>query len=241
MTQAQLDIYNKEGKITDSLELVLPVGKNLDEYKNLIAQLVRSYLTNKRASTVSTKSRSQVAGSTRKIYRQKGTGRARHGSIKAPIFVGGGVTFALQGRNNTSKINKKMKQKAFSVTVADKIINHKLVVINEFNNLTGKTKEFADILHKLREFNLINKSLLLVTDKNKKLNQASRNINNIKQSHISTINTYDVLTQDAIIVEKEVALKLFEKAAIKVSQKKSPAKKEKATTIRKTNTKLKKT
>lgn len=231
------DIYNTKGVKVADLAVEYDYDSNLERNKILLAQAMRVHLANKRQGTVANKSRGDVVGSTRKIYRQKGTGRARHGDIKAPIFVGGGVTFSLKEKNKVAKLNKKMRNKAFGFSLIDKIKEKHLLIIDSFGSLTGKTKEFATILKQL-PIELINqKSLLLITDKNPSLKQAARNINKLDLSPIDTLNTYEVLTHKTLIAEKKIADKLFEKADIKVKTKDSV----KTPVVKKTVKKTKKT
>lgn len=219
MQSLNCDIYNTKGIKVADLTVEYDYDVNLEKNKILLAQAMRVHLANLRQGTVANKSRGDVVGSTRKIYRQKGTGRARHGDIKAPIFVGGGVTFNLTAKTGTAKLNKKMRTKAFGFSLVDKIKGKRLLIIDSFGSLTGKTKEFAQIISKLPKELIDQKSLLLVTDKNPALKLAARNIDKLDLSLIDTLNTYAILTHKTLIAEKKIADKLFEKAEIPVKAK----------------------
>src|SRR3989344_6756187 len=137
-----IPVYNLEGKEVKTLD----VPKEIFSVKpnpKLLAQYVRVYLTNNRQGTASTKTRGEVRGSTRKIYRQKGTGRARHGAITAPIFVGGGVVFGPKPRDYSRKLPQKMKKAALFSALTAKRIDNAVKVIGNLDTIVPKTKEMA--------------------------------------------------------------------------------------------------
>jgi len=187
-------------------------GKNVSE--KLLAQYVRVYLTNQRQGTASTKTRADVVASKRKIYRQKGTGRARHGARSAPIFVGGGVAFGPKSKTFSLRLNKKQKRAAFfgALTKAFEQSNV-LGLTDEMINIKPKTKTVVTFLKKL---NFEEKQVLLVLPKLEKnnLTLASRNVPNLEIVDARSLNTFLVLRQDKIIFLKN-ALPILEKHFLK--------------------------
>lgn len=198
----QATIYDPSGK--EKEKVVLP--KKIFSVKvsqKAIAQYARVYLVNQRQGTVSTKTRAEVSGSTRKIYRQKGTGRARHGDIKAPIFVGGGVAHGPKPRDFSLKINKKQKQKILFGVLTEKYQQGNIYFIEGLLKIKPKTKEFIKILN---NFKLSQDKILLIIYPTKKSNNlilASRNLENIELCSINSINSYQLLKSFQIIFAKE--------------------------------------
>src|SRR3989338_2739907 len=169
----------------------------------LMAQAVRVHLANQRQGTASTKTRGQVTGSTMKIYRQKGTGRARHGSIKAPIFVGGGIVFGPSPRDFSLKLSKQMRRKALFSALSQKFVNERILVV-DVNGASGKTKE---IYQMFKSLNLLGKKgkvgkILFVSGANALTKQAAKNIEGVKIEPAKSINTYDVLSNNHLVIVK---------------------------------------
>lgn len=169
----------------------------------LMAQAVRVYLANQRIGTASTKTRGEVTGSTRKIYRQKGTGRARHGSIKAPVFVGGGIVFGPQPRDYRLSLPQKMRKAALFSSLTVQFKDNKVQVVDNFDGVSGKTKEMValfktmDLLNKQKK---AHKVLFVTADNNGK--QAVRNIEGVTLCHVKDLNTYEVLNSQHIVFVK---------------------------------------
>ncbi len=169
---------------------------------------VKQYMANNRRGTHKTKERSEIVGSTRKIKRQKGTGTARAGSIKSPIFRGGGRTFGPKPRDYSFKLNKKVKQLARRSALSTKAKNSSIVVLEDFSLEAPKTSEFNGIRKNL---NITDKKSLVVlpaTDKNIYL--SSRNLQNIKVLPVSQMNTYDIMNA-SVIVFLESSLEILQK------------------------------
>lgn len=169
--------------------------------KTLIAQAVRIYLANQRQGNASTKTRSQVVGSTRKIYRQKGTGRARHGALKAPLFVGGGVAHGPHPHDFSLKFPKKMKKMALVSALSEKAQESAIRVVD--GDFSGKTKEVSILLKSL-EFNKkgkANKILFVVDEKGKAL-QGARNIGGLEVENATSLTTYNVTVSKNILFVK---------------------------------------
>ncbi len=173
----------------------------------LLAQYVRVYMANKRQGNASTKTRAQVVGSTRKIYRQKGTGRARHGAKSAPIFVGGGVAFGPKTKDYSLKLNKKQKKKAFFYALTLQHKEGNIVGLQDKSlEIEPKTKLFSSLL---KNAQLDNKKILLVTPEAKRSNLvlASQNLSAVTWTNAASLNTYEVLNSEKIIfVEKALGV-----------------------------------
>ena len=169
---------------------------------------VKSYLKNQRQGNSKVKGRSEIVGSTRKIKKQKGTGTARAGSIKSPLFKGGGQIFGPQPREYNNKINKKVKDLARKSALSHKIKEKSLTVIENFTLKAPKTKDFFKILTNLSVEN--KKSLFFLAETDKNLILSSNNISNTMVKNISDINTYDILNSDKVIFVEESISKLNE-------------------------------
>lgn len=202
-------IYNTAGKVTGSVTLPKAIF-GLKPSNKLLAQYVRVYLANQRQGTQSTKTRAEVIGSTRKIYRQKGTGRARHGDRKAPIFVGGGVAHGPKPRDFSLKINKKQKKKAFQNALSARFDD--IYIMGNLLSLGPKT---ASVQKTLKNLELGEKKILLVypNDKSENLYLASRNLRNCTAKNVASLNTYDLLNAEKIIMAKECLETLEKKYA----------------------------
>lgn len=176
----------------------------------LMAQAVRVYLANQRQGTSRTKSRGEVQGSTRKIYRQKGTGRARHGGIRAPLFVGGGIAHGPKPRDFSMSLPKKMRKQALFSALTNKLQEKQLKVVSGFEKLPAKTKDMASAIQAL---GLLEKkqSILVVTNNTESVVRAARNIENVSLLPASQINTYAVLSATTVVVMKD-ALKTMEES-----------------------------
>ena len=169
---------------------------------------VKSFLANKRQGNSKVKGRSEIVGSTRKIKKQKGTGTARAGSIKSPLFRGGGQIFGPQPREYKNKVNKKLKNLARKSALSYKIKDKSLVILEKFNIKVPKTKEFAGILS---NFSILNKkSLFFLNDDNNNIVLSSNNIKNTSVKNISEINTYDIIHADNVFIVEDSIEKLNE-------------------------------
>ena len=206
-TNLSLPIYNIEGKEQKTIELpkeVFSVSAN----PNLLAQAVRVYLVNQRQGNVKVKTRGEVIGSTRKIYRQKGTGKARHGAIKAPIFVGGGVAHGPKQKDYTLKFNKKEKKIALFAALSKKLKEKKIFGLEDKAlTIKPKTKIFVNFLQNLK---LLDKNNLIILPKMEKSNLilAMKNISRISFIDVDSLNPYLLLKNNNLIfIEK--ALEVF--------------------------------
>jgi len=205
-TNLSIPVYSITGAASGSLTLPKEVfGQEVN--KGLLAQAVRVYTANQKNYTASTKTRGQVQGSTVKIYRQKCTGRARHGANTAPIFVGGGITFGPKPRKVVLDLPKKMKRAALISALSDKANEKLAIAVDNVEKLTGKTKQVTQFLQKVMDKNT--KSALIVTaSAEKNLQQAVRNIPNVTVLSANLINIYEVLRHQTLILTKDAVSKL---------------------------------
>jgi large subunit ribosomal protein L4 len=171
---------------------------NIEPNDHAIYLDVKQFLANQRQGTHKTKERSEIVGSTRKIKRQKGTGTARAGSIKSPLFKGGGRTFGPRPRDYGFKLNKKVKNLAKRSALSYKAKADEIAVIEDFSLETIRTKDYIKVL---RDLSLeTKKTLMIIPEKNQNLALSSRNVKNAKVVIASNINTYEVLHADQLIV-----------------------------------------
>ncbi|MFZ5845132.1 MAG: 50S ribosomal protein L4 [Patescibacteria group bacterium] len=180
--------------------------------KKLLAQAVRVYLANQRKGQASTKTRGEVEGSTRKIYRQKGTGRARHGAIRAPIFVGGGIVFGPQPRDFNLRLPKKMKRQAVVSAIAAQYQDGKIAIIDGWDKLPPKTKAFAAALDRARA---PTNTLLVLPQGNEIIKRGVANLPDVAIVSAANLNTYEILTSQKILLFKE-AIPVLQKMLVKV-------------------------
>lgn len=196
------DVYDVNGKAVGTVELPKEIfGAKINN--QLMAQAVRVYLANQRRGTASTKTRGEVAGSTRKIYRQKGTGRARHGSIRAPIFVHGGVVFGPKPRDYSLKLSKKMRKVALFSALSAKVKDGGIKVVSGLEKITPKTKFMTLVLQKLGLLNKNEKILLVLPKKLEEIQRAARNIQNVEIIYAYQLNTYDILRNKTLFLLKD--------------------------------------
>ena len=172
---------------------------------------VKQYLANQRQGTHKSKQRNEVSGSTRKLKKQKGTGTARAGSIKSPLFRGGGRVFGPVPRDYSFKLNKKLKQLARKSALAYKARTNAIYVLEDFNFETPKTKEYINILKNL---NLVDKkSILVLSEPNKNIYLSSRNLQKQKVATTSNLNTYEIVDSSALVLVEssvDVLHKMFQ-------------------------------
>ncbi|NTU46618.1 50S ribosomal protein L4 [Candidatus Roizmanbacteria bacterium] len=192
-------VYDVKGNVEQEINLPEAIFSK-PIHKALIAQYVRVYLTNQRQGTVSTKTRSEVIGTTKKIYRQKGTGRARHGAKKAPIFVGGGVAFGPKPKDYELKMNKKQRKLAYISALSMKAQEQNIIVLGKsFEKLEPKTKSFVS---SLQAINAEKTKILLVLSggEDQGLRLAGKNVPYIRVAQAKNTNTYEVLSHKKLYV-----------------------------------------
>ena len=191
-------VYSLTGRTTGQMTLPKEIfGAKVN--KVLLAQAIRVYANNQKTHPGSTKTRGEVTGSTAKVWRQKGTGRARHGGIRAPIFVGGGITFGPKPRKVKLSLPKKMKKAALISALSSKMAEKQISGVSGLEKVTGKTKEMAKFWGKVG-----GKSTLIVTpEKLEKVLRAVRNIPKVSALAASQLNAYEVLKHQIILLTKD--------------------------------------
>lgn len=192
----KIAVYNLKGEKTKDLEVNKDIF-GVEIKKTLIHQVFVALRANIRQAWAHTKDRSDVSGGGRKPWKQKGTGRARHGSNRSPIWSGGGVTFGpINLRNYTQKINKKMNKKAVAMCLADKISSNKIFLFEDFN-FNGKTKEVNELFKKL---SIPTKKTLLLANQEDKSLLAVRNLKEIEIIRTNDLNVMDLLNHKILIM-----------------------------------------
>ena len=194
---ANVSVYNIEGKEVGTIDLSDAVfGVEVNEH--LMHMAVVQQLANKRQGTQKAKTRSEVSGGGRKPWRQKGTGHARQGSTRAPQWTGGGVVFAPTPRDYSFKLNKKEKRAALKSALTSRVLENKFIVLDEMNFGEIKTKNFQNMLNNLS----VSKALVVLEEGNTNAVLSARNIADVKTAGTNTINVYDILKYNTVIVTK---------------------------------------
>lgn len=202
---ANVAVYNMKGEEVGSLELNDAVfGAKINEH--LVHMSVVQYLANKRQGTQKAKTRSEVRGGGRKPWRQKGTGHARQGSIRAPQWKGGGVVFAPVPRDYSFKLNKKEKRAALKSVLTSRVQDGKLIVVDDLKFDEIKTKKFKAVMDNLK----VSKALVVLADNDEKVVLSARNIPAVKTAQVNTINVYDILKGDTLVLTKDAVAKIEE-------------------------------
>ena len=210
-TGLKQSVYDTKGKVVESITLPKEVfGAKVNNH--LMAQAVRVFLNNRRKGTVKTKSRGEVNKTTKKAYRQKGTGRARHGAMSAPIYVGGGVAFGPRPRDYSMSFPQKMKRAALFSALSSKVQNGEVKVLTGLEKIEPKTKLMVGVLKSLSVQEKNRKLLLVVADaKDTNVKKAARNIKGVSTLDANLLNTYEVLDNKGIILMKG-AIETIEKS-----------------------------
>ena len=201
-----IDVLDMQGKKVGSMELsdeIFAVSVNVPA----MHLVVRSYLAAQRQGTQSALTRGMVRGGGRKIYRQKGTGNARHHGNRAPIFRHGGVVFAPQPRDYVIKVPKKVRRLAMKSALTSQLEAGNIIVVDEIKLAEAKTKLMANVLKNL---GAEKKSLLVLPERDEAVIRAGKNIPTLKDAYVNTINVYDLLNADKIIVLKAAMEKIQE-------------------------------
>ena len=202
---ANVTVYNMEGNEVGTLELNDAVfGVEINEH--LVHLAVVRQLANNRQGTQKAKTRSEVSGGGRKPWRQKGTGHARQGSIRAPQWTGGGVVFAPVPRDYEVKMNKKERRAALKSALTSKVQENKLVVVDSLALAEAKTKEMQKVLTNLKA----DKALVVTADDDQKVVLSARNIADVQTATVNTINVYDVMKHNTVVVTKDAVASIEE-------------------------------
>ncbi|MDU1316148.1 MULTISPECIES: 50S ribosomal protein L4 [Anaerococcus] len=202
----KVEVLNIKGENVGEIELNETLFA-ADIAETAVYDAVKSQLANKRQGTQSAKTRAEVRGGGRKPFRQKGTGRARQGSIRAPHYTGGGIVFAPKPRDYSYKIPKKMRRKALYSVLTSKVNDNELVVLDELKLDSYKTKEANEIL---KNINADNKAYVVIAENDDKVYRSFRNIEGCNVEKANLINVYDLLRHDKLVVTKDAIAKLEE-------------------------------
>lgn len=209
-----LKVFCIDGKQSEKTVILHPDIYEIEPNSHAIYIDVKAYLANQRQGTAKTKQRNEIAGSTKKLYRQKGTGYARRGDIKSPLLVGGGRIFGPIPRDYSLKVNKKVKTLARKSALTYKARENAITIIEPINLDIPKTKNFIEIL---KTFNVIQrKSLFVIDELNNNVILSARNIPNVKMVRASQLNTYQILWAQHIFMT-ESSLKEIEKVLLKAN------------------------
>ena len=202
---AKVSVYNMEGAEVGKIDLSDAVfGVEINEH--LLHMAVVQQLANNRQGTQKAKTRSEVRGGGRKPWRQKGTGHARQGSIRAPQWTGGGVVFAPTPRDYSFKLNKKEKRAALKSALTSRVLENKIVVVDELKMDEIKTKTFANVMNNLN----VDKALVVLADNDKNVVASAKNIPSIKTASTETINVYDILKYNTLVLTKDAVKNIQE-------------------------------
>ena len=203
---SKIDVYNSNKEVVSSVELNKAVF-GVEAKEHLFWDVVKMQLNNRRSGTARTKTRAEVAGSGKKPYRQKGTGRARAGSVTSPIWVGGGTIFGPKPRDHYYKVPKKIRKAALRSALIKKLSDGKLTVIESFDISEIKTKRFLEIMEKLG----LSKALIVIAEHDRNLELSARNVRGIKILMAEGLNVFDILKFDNLVITRG-ALETIHKA-----------------------------
>ena len=202
----KIDVYDINGKKVKELELNEAVF-GIEQNEAVVHSVLVNFLANQRQGTQSTKTRSEVSGGGRKPWRQKGTGRARQGSIRAPQWIKGGIALGPKPRSYKYTVNKKERQLAVKSVLSSKVLENELVVVDSLPLNDIKTKEMVKALSNLK---VEGKALIMLPEKNEKVQKSARNIEGVKTTLVETINVYDLLKYNKLVVTEDTVKKLEE-------------------------------
>ena len=202
----KVDVYNMQGKKVSDVELSEAVF-GIEPNEAVVHSVLVNFLANQRQGTQSTKTRAEVRGGGRKPWRQKGTGRARQGSIRAPQWIKGGIALGPKPRSYKYTVNKKERRLAIKSLLSSKVLENELTVVDTFAFDTIKTKQMVNALTNLK---VEGKTLILLADKNENVQKSARNIEGVKTTLVNTINVYDLLKYKNLVITLDTVKKLEE-------------------------------
>lgn len=203
---AKIDILNLSGAVVGSMDLsddIFGIEPNAAAMRTVVLNI----LANRRQGTHSTKTRSEVRGGGKRPYRQKGTGRARHGSTRSAQYVGGGIIFGPKPRSYSYTVPKRIRRLAMKSAFSSKLADSKIVVVDALDFDTMKTKNMVEFMKAIK---VSDSALVVLGGKNENVEKASRNIPTVKTAFVNTINVFDILKYDSFIMTKEAAEKIME-------------------------------
>ena len=198
-------LYNIAGQSIGELELKESIF-GIEPNASALHAVVKAYLANQRQGTQSALTRAEVRGGGIKIYRQKGTGRARHSSNRAPIFTHGGVVFAPQPRDYRESVNQKVKRLAMKSALSSKVSDGDIIVYDALDIAAPKTKEMVKVLNAMN----VKKALVVLPEKDEIVERATSNIPGVKTTLVGTLNVYEILKYDTLILTKDAVAKIEE-------------------------------
>lgn len=202
----KVNVYNMQGELVEEMELSEEIfGVEINEH--VVYEVVKNQLANRRQGTQSAKTRAEVRGGGRKPWRQKGTGRARQGSIRSPQWKGGGVVFAPKPRDYSYSVPKKVRRLALKSVLTDKLQNNEMIVVDQLSFDAPKTKEMKKVLANLKADR---KALIVMAEKDANVIRSANNIPNIATTLVNTINVYDILKYNSFIITKEAVKRVEE-------------------------------
>ena len=202
----KVDVYNIEGKKIETIELndeIFGIKPN----KTVVHSVLVNYLANQRQGTQSTKTRAEVSGGGKKPWRQKGTGRARQGSIRAPHWIKGGIALGPKPRSYKYRVNKKERRLAIKSVLSSRLQEEQLIVVDKVEFKEIKTKQMVKAVENLK---VNEKALMILPEQNKNVYMSARNIENLKTITVNTINIFDLLKYTKLILPVETVKKLEE-------------------------------
>ena len=202
----KLNVLNMNGQNVGEIELSDAIF-NVEVNEHVLYEVVKNQLANKRQGTQSAKTRAEVRGGGRKPWKQKGTGRARQGSIRSVQWVGGGVAFAPKPRDYRYTLPKKVRRLAMKSALSAKVQNGEIIVLDALTMNAPKTKEFAQIL---KNINASKKALVVTAEKNENVVKSARNIEGVATATVNTINVYDILKYDTFVITTDAVKKVEE-------------------------------
>ena len=202
----KIDVYDITGKKVSEVELKEEIF-GIKPNEDLVHAAVVNYLANQRQGTQSTKTRAEVRGGGRKPWRQKGTGRARQGSIRAPQWIKGGIALGPKPRSYRYTINKKERRIAIKSVLSSKVLENTLTVVDKIAFDEIKTKNMVTALNNLK---VEGKTLIMLPEKNENVQKSARNIEGVKTILVNTINVYDLLKYNKLVVTLDAVKKLEE-------------------------------
>ena len=202
----KVDVYNVEGKKVSDIELADSVF-GIEPNENIVHSVLKNYLANQRQGTQSTKTRAEVSGGGKKPWRQKGTGRARQGSTRAPQWIKGGVALGPKPRSYRYTVNKKEKRLAIKSVLSSKVLEKELTVVDKLELKEIKTKSMVNVLQALK---VEGKTLIVLPENNKNVVMSARNIEGVKTISANNINIFDLLKYSNLILPVDTVKKLEE-------------------------------
>ena len=201
-----INVYNVEGKKVSTVDLKEEIF-GIEPNEALVHSVLVNYLANQRQGTQSTKTRAEVRGGGKKPWRQKGTGRARQGSIRAPQWIKGGIALGPKPRSYKYSVNKKEKQLAIKSLLSSKVLENDLVVVDKFNFKEIKTKQVVSAMKNLK---VEDAAFIVLPENNEIVQKSARNISNVKTGSVNTINVYDLLKYKKLVLTVDTIKKLEE-------------------------------